>query len=135
MIQVTAQYLISIDIGTAGTKAAVFDSEGNQLATAYEESKLFYPKIGWVEQRPNDFYSSAINTVKQAVKESKIDPKDAVAIALSGQMGGTLGIDRDWKAVTPYDSWLDTRCEAYIDYIRENYIDLVLDIVGVPPLE
>jgi len=65
--------------------------------------------------------------------ESKIDPKDAVAIALSGQMAGILGIDKEWKAVTPYDSWLDTRCEVYIDYICENYIDLVLDIVGVPP--
>ena len=43
-------YLIGVDLGTMGTKAASFDTEGNLVADAYEESKLYYPKPGWVEQ-------------------------------------------------------------------------------------
>ncbi len=128
-----SQYLIGIDIGTTGTKAAVFDIEGNQLASAYEESKLYYPKVGWVEQNPEDFYLSAVNTIKEAVKKSGIDPREIASIAFSGQMAGILAIDKEWKAIIPYDSWLDIRCRKYIDYLKRNYEELLIQKTGVPP--
>lgn len=49
------KYLIGVDIGTTGTKSAIFDVEGTLLADAYQESKLYYPKPGWVEQNPQVF--------------------------------------------------------------------------------
>jgi xylulokinase len=48
-------------------------------------------------------------------------------------MAGTLGLDKNWKAVTPYDSWLDIRCRDYIDYVNKNYADLLIRVTGVPP--
>jgi xylulokinase len=126
-------YFIGIDIGTAGTKAAIFDLKGNQLATAYEESKLYYPRVCWVEQKPEDFYISTINTVKTIIKKSDVDPKEVASISLSGQMAGILAIDESWNAVTPYDSWLDIRCKDYIDYLNKNYADLLINVTGVPP--
>ena len=45
-------YLVSVDLGT---RAAIFDTDGNPVAEAYEESKLTYPKPGWVEQQPDVF--------------------------------------------------------------------------------
>jgi len=47
-------YLIGADLGTMGTKAAIFDAEGQLLASAYEESGLHYPQPGWVEQEPEE---------------------------------------------------------------------------------
>ena len=128
-----SQYFIGIDIGTAGTKAAIFDLLGNQLATAYEESKLNYPQVGWVEQKPEDFYTSTINTVKEIIEKSGVNSRDIGSIAFSGQMAGILGIDRDWNPVIIYDSWLDIRCRAYVDYLRRDYIDMLMDITAAPP--
>ena len=51
------KFLIGIDLGTTGTKAGLFDSEGHLLADAYRESTLYYPKPGWVEQQPDDRWS------------------------------------------------------------------------------
>jgi len=59
-------YLIGVDLGTAGTKVAIFDEEGNLITDAYEESRLSYPKPGWVEQELDDFYRSACKTIKEA---------------------------------------------------------------------
>lgn len=126
-------YFIGVDIGTAGTKASIFDLDGNQLATTYEESKLYYPRVGWVEQKPEDFYASTINTVRELIKKSGVNPKEVVSMAFSGQMAGILAIDENWNAVTPYDSWLDIRCKDYIDYLNRNYADLLINITGVPP--
>ncbi|MCS7114123.1 MAG: FGGY family carbohydrate kinase [Nitrososphaerota archaeon] len=126
-------YFIGVDIGTAGTKASIFDLQGNQLATTYEESKLYYPRVGCVEQRPEDFYTSTINTVRELIKKSGVNPKDVASIAFSGQMAGILAIDKNWNAVTPYDSWLDIRCKDYIDYLKRDHADLLINVTGVPP--
>ena len=126
------KYLIGIDIGTTGTKTALFDTEGNLLAEAYEESKLHYPKPGWVEQDPMDFYRSTCNTVSEVVKKSGISPEDVAAICLDGQMAGILAIDENWNPVTHYDSWLDTRCKKYVDYIKNSHEDKVLALSGLP---
>ncbi len=126
-------YLIGVDLGTAGTKAAIFDEEGNLIADAYEESKLSYPKPGWVEQELDDFYRSACKTIKEIVGKSKISPHRVAAIAFDGQMAGIGGIDKDWRPVTRYDSWLDTRCEPYIDLMKKKAGDLILKKTGAPP--
>ena len=41
--------LIGIDIGTQGTKAALFDRRGRTLAAAIRKSRLHQPEAGVVE--------------------------------------------------------------------------------------
>jgi len=126
-------YIISVDLGTTGTKTAIFDLEGNLIADAYEELQLFYPKPGWVEQKPEDFYASTVDTIRLSLKRSKIDPSEVEAIAFDSQMAGTMAIDKDWTPVTHYDSWLNSRCKKYVDLIRRECEDIVIDTVGTPP--
>jgi len=132
-VEMDGPYFIGVDLGTTGTKTAIFNLEGNLLADAYEELELRYPRPGWVEQEPDDFYESAVNTIRASVKRSKVDPREVKAIAFDSQMAGTMGIDKDWKPVTHYDSWLDSRCKKYVDLIRQEYEDLIIERVGTPP--
>jgi len=94
-------YLIGVDLGTTGTKAAIFDADGNLLASAYEESRLYYPQPGWVEQDPEDFYGSAVRTIRECVESSGIDPSDVAAIAFDGQMAGIGTVDEEWGTPFP----------------------------------
>ncbi len=126
------KYLIGIDIGTTGTKSAIFDTDGMLLGEAYRESTLHYPKPGWVEQDPDEFYSLTCDTIREIMDKTEIDPRDVAAICIDGQMAGVLGIDNDWKPVTHYDSWLDNRCEKYVEYIQDSYGDKVLELSGLP---
>ena len=128
----TRPYLVGIDLGTMGTKAAIFDAEGNLLAKAYEESRLLYPRPGWVEQDPEDFYASSVRTIAECVAHSGINPADVAAIAFTGQMAGVGSVDADWGTPTPYDSWLDARCKPYIEMMKP-YADLVVQRSGGPP--
>ena len=125
-------YLIGVDLGTMGTKAAIFNSEGNLIAEAYEESKLYYPKPGWVEQAPDEIYGSAVRTIKQCLDESGIDTGRVAGIAFDGQMAGIGSVDKDWGTPTVYDSWLDTRCGAYIPTLKQ-YEQKIISLTGGPP--
>jgi len=125
-------YLIGVDIGTTGTKTGIFDTEGNCIAEAYEESKLYYPKPGNVEQDPEEIYGSVINTIKECMDKGKIKPECVACISIDGQQAGFNTIDKNWDTPTKYDSWLDTRCGKYIPQLKENE-EKIISLSGTPP--
>ena len=60
--------ILGIDIGTGGTRAVVVDEHGRMAASATEEHEPFFsPKIGWAEQRPEDWWRAAGVAVHRAL--------------------------------------------------------------------
>lgn len=127
------KYLIGVDLGTSGTKTAIYTIDGKPVAESSVEVQLFYPKPGIVEQEAGDFYSSAATTVKNCIQESGIDPKEIAAIAFDSQMAGVGSIDADYQPAARFDSWLDMRCQPYIQWMADEAGELVTDITGCPP--
>ncbi len=126
------KYLIGIDIGTQGTKTALFTTDGKIVAESFQASQLISPAPGIVEQDPDEIYFSVINTIREVVEKSGVSGKGILAIGLDGQMAGIMGIDENWNAVTYYDSWLDNRCEKYIHLIKQEAEQRVMEITGCP---
>ncbi|MCZ7544263.1 MAG: FGGY family carbohydrate kinase [Anaerolineae bacterium] len=125
-------YLIGVDLGTMGTKAGIVDADGNLVAEAYEESKLYYPKPGWVEQDMDDIYGAALRTIGACVAQSGIDPSQVAGIAFDGQMAGIGSVGPDWDTPTGYDSWLDARCGPYITRLKAHEQQIIA-LTGGPP--
>lgn len=127
------QYLIGIDIGTQGTKAAIFNKAGECLAESFKRSELFQPSPGIVEENPETQVQSVCDTVKTCVEQTNIDPKDLAGIGIDGQMAGILGVGEYGRNVTRYDSWLDTRCAPYIKKMEQEAGQEILSKAGGPP--
>ncbi len=125
--------LIGVDIGTQGTKAALFDETGRCLAQAFEASRLLHPEPDVVEEDPEAQYGSVCATVKRCIEEAGVPAGRIAGIAIDGQMAGVIGVGRDGRCVTPYDSWLDTRCSPYIKRMNERAGDEVLKKTGCAP--
>ncbi len=125
-------YLIGVDIGTQGTKAALFDQDFKLISTAFEPSKLISPAPGTVWQEADDLCSACANTIREVIETSKIDPGSVAGVGLDGQMAGIMGVDEDGQASTYYDSWLDTRSGAYVDQMRARAGKEILRISGGP---
>ena len=125
-------YIIGVDIGTQGTKTCVFDETGRRAASAFEASNLIMPSPGTVEQSPDELYGSVVRTIGQAIEAGNVPASSVAAIGMDGQMAGILGVDRDFNAVTPYDSWLDTRCEPQILEMKEAAGERVIALTGAP---
>ena len=45
-----AKYVVGLDNGGTSTKAAIFDLEGNEIATAGRQTKTIMPKPGYTER-------------------------------------------------------------------------------------
>lgn len=127
------QYLIGVDLGTSGTKSALYRPDGSLVALHTEEVPIYYPKPGVVEQENDDFYRTAASTVKRCIESSGIDPRDVAAIAFDSQMAGIGTVDEDFNPATRFDSWLDMRCQPYIEYMDREHGDLITRLTGCPP--
>ena len=118
------KYLLGIDAGTTGCKTCVFDLDGNVIGTDYREYPCYYPNPGWVEQIPEDMVPALFESCKSAIAQSKVNPKDISAMAISSQ-GSVFGpLDKDGKLLYPFIGWHDARGVGYIDDFRKNkYLD------------
>ncbi len=62
-------YLIGIDIGTSGCKIAVFNKAGEVLATGSGRYPVYYPRHGWAEQNPEEWWDSNVpGAIRNAAK-------------------------------------------------------------------
>ncbi|HLT57188.1 MAG TPA: FGGY family carbohydrate kinase [Limnochordales bacterium] len=115
-----SQHVIGVDLGTTGTKAALFDLEGRLVSQAYEETRLLRPRPGWVEQDPEEMYASVLRTIRACLEQAGVRGGDVAAVALVGQMAGITAVDAQWRPAIPYDSWLDTRCAPYMREMQRH---------------
>ena len=125
--------LVGVDIGTQGTRTALYSLDGRALAEATEASKLLAPTPGAVEEDPERQYGSVLRTVRACLEKAGVDGSRVAAIGIDGQMAGVIGIGRDGRAVTPYDSWLDTRCAKKIAEMEAAAGDDILRLTGNVP--
>jgi len=127
--------LIGVDLGTSVVKTTLYNAKGTRLAHAAREASLYQPGPGLAEQRGEDFDGAALETIREVVSRVELHPTAVAAIAFGGQMGGAMGIDRDWNAVTPwYPSTLDTRYQPYLARMLDQAGDRLLALGGALPL-
>ena len=103
---------LGIDIGTSGTKTLAMNEKGRILASATEEYPLSSPKPGWSEQAPLDWWTASVKTVRKVMKAAKLKPADVGGIGLSGQMHGSVFLDKGGKVIRPALLWNDQRTAA-----------------------
>jgi len=112
--------LLGIDIGTTGTKAAVFDVEGNLQAVGQAEYPLRHPHPGWAEQNPDDWWHATCVAVKQALKNIPEGAQRVAGVAVSSQAPTMLPLDQHGKPVRPALIWMDRRAEAEAVKLKER---------------
>jgi xylulokinase len=120
-----------IDIGTQGVKAAIYSADGQRRAEAFEPSQPNRPQPGMAEEDPEFQLASTCRVLRRCVEQCGAG--DVAAIAITGQMAGVIGIGMNGRAVTPYDSWLDTRCGGQITRMQREAGDAVLRATGNAP--
>jgi xylulokinase len=100
---------LGIDIGTSGTKTLAIDHKGKILASDTQEYPCFAPKPLWSEQDPDDWWNAVVKSVKNVIKKAKLKPADVKGIGLSGQMHGSVFLDKNDKVIRKAILWNDQR--------------------------
>ena len=98
---------IGIDLGTSAVKLLLVDEAGAILNTVSEEYPLYFPKPGWSEQEPTDWWDACVTGVRKLL--SGFDAGEVAGIGVGGQMHGLVALDGQDQVIRPAILWNDGR--------------------------
>ena len=111
-------YFLGIDSSTTATKAILIDDAGSVIGVASSTYGYETPKPLWSEQQPMLWWTGTVNSIRQVLAETGIDPTAVSAIGLTGQMHGLVLLDAVGNVLRPAILWNDQRTGAECDEIR-----------------
>lgn len=130
-------YLIGVDIGTSGVKAVACSTEGQIVATASAQYPLHFPRPGWVEQDPADWWNGTCAALQDLTIQLGEKRNQIKGMALSGQMHSSVFLGKDNEVIRPALLWCDARTTEECSWItsRVKGRDQLIKYVSNPALE
>ena len=109
---------IGIDLGTSAVKLLLMDADGTVINIVSREYPLYFPKPGWSEQKPEDWYQETMIGLKQLLQG--FDAKDVAGISFGGQMHGLVILDENDQVIRPAILWNDGRTTEECNYLNQE---------------
>jgi xylulokinase len=115
---------MGIDLGTTTCRCAIFDLRGEEIASAYREMPVRYPRPLWAEVDPELWWSSTVEVVREALDRSRITPDQIGGVGLSGLMHAPVLLDGDGQPLVPAMLWMDQRCAPQCEAMSREQLAL-----------
>jgi xylulokinase len=116
-----SRYLLSVDLGTTGCKAALYTSDGRLLGSDYLEYGLSQPAPGWVEQDAEQWWALTCAAIQRALAASAVDGREVAALSISSQGISFVPVAESGAPLASAINWLDARASAEAAQIAARF--------------
>jgi xylulokinase len=121
---------LGIDLGTSSVKLLLMNEKGKVIGTVSKEYPVCYPRPGWAEQNPEDWWKATSEGIRELLGTSGLAGTEVQGIGLGGQMHGLVLLDKDDNVLMPALLWCDQRTQDECDYITEKLGDRLSKYTG-----
>lgn len=115
--------ILTIDVGTGSTRAAILRADGSLVGFAQREYEQTTPRAGWSEQAPSLWWQSVCDCIREVLYRFPDVRSQIAAIGACGQMHGTVLLDSAGQLVEDKALlWNDKRSQPQVDafIVRED---------------
>ena len=109
---------IGVDLGTSAVKLLLMQTDGTIKKIVSKEYPLSFPKPGWSEQNPADWWNACVAGIQELVAEA--DKSQVAGISFGGQMHGLVALDKHDEVIRPAILWNDGRTTEETEYLNET---------------
>lgn len=109
---------IGVDLGTSAVKLLLMDQEGQIHKIVSREYPLSFPRPGWSEQDPADWWKQTRSGIRELIEGT--DPSQVAGISFGGQMHGLVLLDEKDEVIRPAILWNDGRTTEECEYLNET---------------
>ena len=109
-------YYIGIDLGTSAAKLLLTDGTGAICRSVTKEYPLSFPRPGWAEQDPADWWKAVQYGILQLTEH--VDKSQIRGIGCGGQMHGLVALDAHDAVIRPAILWNDGRTAEETAYLN-----------------
>ena len=114
------QYLIGLDNGGTVTKAAIFDTQGREIAVASRQTPMLTPKPGYTERDMELLWQMNCECIREVLEMAAIDAGDIAGLAIAGHGKGLYLWGKDSKPAYNGIISTDNRAWKYPDKWRND---------------
>ncbi len=115
-----ARYLVGIDFGTGGAKAAVIDEEGHDLGFAYEEYEIIRERPLWSEHEAREYWPIAGRLIRAALARAGVPATAVAGIAASSALPSMVMVDREGQPINRGYTLMDRRARDEVAWLKET---------------
>jgi xylulokinase len=119
-MSMNSKYILAIDLGTSGPKAALVTTYGEVVGFEFQEIELILLPNGGAEQKPDEWWNAIMAAAKQVLSKNPVPAEDIIAVSCTTQWSGTVAIDRNGNPLMNAIIWMDTRGSRYVDQITDG---------------
>jgi gluconokinase len=112
-------FLLSIDVGTSGVRAALFDDAGAETMSSHARPRSQGALSDLGEFDADSLVDEVIRTIDELLASSNTD--EIQFIAISTFWHSLLGVDENGSPTTPLLSWADTRAARFANELRASF--------------
>lgn len=128
-----AKYILVIDEGTTGVRAAVVDKNSRIVADSYTEFTQYRPQAGYVEHDAEEIWARTMDMVKAALARGRLSPADIAAIGITTQRATTVVWDKKTgEPISRAIVWQDTRMADFAEKVAPEWAEKTYARVGWP---
>lgn len=109
-------YYIGADLGTSALKLLLVNCDGEILNSVTKEYELHFPKNGWSEQKPEDWWNAFCEGVLELTQN--FNAYEIKGIGIGGQMHGLVALDENNNVIRPAILWNDGRTDKETEYLN-----------------
>lgn len=109
-------YYVGVDLGTSSVKLVLMEENGEIKNIVTKEYPLYFPKPGWSEQKPEDWWEQFVLGMKELLAD--VDHSQVDGISFGGQMHGLVLLDANDAVLRPAILWNDGRTQEECDYLN-----------------
>ncbi|HEY9771966.1 MAG TPA: glycerol kinase GlpK [Coleofasciculaceae cyanobacterium] len=80
-----SKYILSLDLGTTGNRAILFDRLGNVVGQVYKELTQHYPHPGWLEHDALEIWQDTSSNIQEIIAQYQLNPREIAAVGLTVQ--------------------------------------------------
>ena len=114
-------FLLSIDIGTSGVRASLFDDQCAETMSHAGRRRRESALTDLGEFDPDALIEEVIATIDELFASSVIDAGQIQFISISTFWHSLVGVDANGSATTPLLSWADTRAASIAKDLRLSF--------------
>lgn len=112
--------LLGLDFGTGGAKVSIIDTQGNEVAYAFEEYPILTCQPGWSEHDAANYWAATCRLIRKALKDNEIDSGAIKGVAVSSALPSLVLVDKDSNPVHNAYNLMDKRATRQVEWIRQN---------------
>jgi sugar (pentulose or hexulose) kinase len=114
-----ANYFMGIDTGTQSLRVSGVDINGNIIASDEQVYETYFPKPGWAEQKPSDWWECLNKALENVSSKLSAGIRRAITtVSVCSTSSTVLAVDKDGAPLTDAIMWMDTRAVKEMETIN-----------------